>query len=364
MKYVDLKYIRLASVYLQGFKDVGRDTFIFRCPLCGDSKKSVNKKRGYLYVTNDGAFFKCYNTCGSLGLHTFLKKLSPDLASQYAFENFGPQREKPELETDASKFKTTVEFTALKVKKPRRSGPLDVMLSTKDLGLGHRVREYVEGRKIPADVELYYARNLNDVCRSIEAYKERTFHEDYQALVFPFRDVDGTLNYLQARILFSESKRRYMTFQLNEDAPKFWGLDRVDFTKPVYLFEGPIDAMMVDNGIASAEGQLSASIKYLESVCQAGFVLVYDADFKTNPQIWNDLQKSQRHGCPIVIHDSDFGKFKDLNEAAQAGWSRERIQGYLKNHTFVGLNAQLKLAKIKSPVDPLKKAYGQQNKRS
>lgn len=355
MKFIDIKYIRLASVYLQGFKDVGEGTYVFRCPICGDSKKSTSKKRGYLYSTNDGAFFKCYNGCAPRSLFRFLEFLSADLARQYMTESFGSKATASDS-FDGSVFKTNRTLAlpsddAPKPKRPKRKTVLDSMLKVQDLEMGHRVREYVEGRKIPSDIELYYTPNLNDVMSTVEAYKDRLFTTDYQALVFPFRGLDGTLNYLQARILFSNDKRRYATLELEEDAPKFWGLDRVDFTKTVYLFEGPIDAMMVDNGVAWAGGNLRAGAKYLEGLCQAGLVLVYDRDFVENEQIFIDLLKSvRRDGQSIVIYDKTFSEFKDVNDAAVKGnWSREKIQEYLEQNTFTGLKAELKLATIKTP---------------
>lgn len=356
MKFIDIKYIRLASVYLQGFKDVGRETYIFRCPICGDSKKSTSKKRGYLYATNDGAFFKCYNGCDSMSLHNFLKRLSVELAQQYMAETFGASAKKPDEDTfDPDAFKTgrkmSVTEEPVKVKRPKRKTTLDTMIPIKDLPHDHDVSEYVRSRFIPEGVELYYAPNLNETMATIEAYKDRPFSTDYKALVFPFRGIDGTLNYLSARLLFNSDNRRFAMMELEEEGPKFWGLEKVDFEQPVYLFEGPIDAMMVDNGVAFGGGQLRLGAKYLDAFCQAGLTLVYDADYKSNDQIFTDMLKSiRRDGRTVVLHDKDFGSFKDVNDARKAGWSREQIQQYLIDKSYKGLKAELKLATIKTPV--------------
>ena len=355
MKFIDIKYIRLASVYLQGFKDVGRDTYIFRCPICGDSKKSTSKKRGYLYATNDGAFFKCYNGCDTMSLYNFLARLNIDLARQYMTETFGAQGKPKEEEFDGSVFKTNRKVTQsepeVKVKRPKRKTTLDTMHDLWSLPYDHPAKVYAQGRFLPEDVELYFAPHLNETLSTIEAYKERLFTTDYKALVFPMRGMDGTLNYLQARLLFNTDGRRFCTMELEEGSPKFWGLDRVDFTKPVYLFEGPIDAMMVDNGVAFAGGNLRHGAKYLEAFCQGGLILVYDKDFVSNDQIFLDLYKSvRRDGRSIVIYDKEFAPFKDVNDARKAGWSREKIQQYLERNTYTGLKAELKLATIKTPV--------------
>lgn len=349
MKYIDIKYIRLASVYLQGFKDVGRDTYVFRCPICGDSKKSKSKKRGYLYATNDGAFFKCYNGCGTRSLYNFLKHLSFDLAQQYMTESFGSSHEH---EPDPSIFKTD-HAPDMKVRHRRikHKTTFDTLMKMTDLPESHPARIYVKQRLIPDDIELYFTPHLNETMKTIEAYEDRLFTTDYQALVFPFRGVDKTLNYLQARILFSQDKRRYCTLEIEENAPKFWGLDRVDFNKPVYLFEGPIDAMMVDNGLAFAGGNLYYGAKYVEGLCKNDLVLVYDKDFASNTEIFTDMLKSIKYdGRSVIIYGKDFGNFKDMNDARKGGWSRDKISDYLVKHTFSGLRAELQLSQLKTPT--------------
>ena len=52
--YIDLKFINEISGRLGQFKKKGDYLFNFRCPHCGDSKKSKTKARAYLYqVKND-----------------------------------------------------------------------------------------------------------------------------------------------------------------------------------------------------------------------------------------------------------------------------------------------------------------------
>jgi len=52
--YIDLNYISKIQPRLQQFKKKRDYLFNFRCPVCGDSKKSKTKARAYLYrVKND-----------------------------------------------------------------------------------------------------------------------------------------------------------------------------------------------------------------------------------------------------------------------------------------------------------------------
>ena len=61
--YIDLKFISNLKSRLPQFKQKNDYLFNFRCPHCGDSKKSKLKARAYLYRVKNDMFFKCHN-CG------------------------------------------------------------------------------------------------------------------------------------------------------------------------------------------------------------------------------------------------------------------------------------------------------------
>ena len=56
--YIDLKFINEISGRLGQFKKKGDYLFNFRCPHCGDSKKSKTKARAYLYQVKNDLFYK------------------------------------------------------------------------------------------------------------------------------------------------------------------------------------------------------------------------------------------------------------------------------------------------------------------
>ena len=47
--YIDIKFINLLSTRLPKFKRKSEYLFNFRCPHCGDSKRSTTKARGFVY---------------------------------------------------------------------------------------------------------------------------------------------------------------------------------------------------------------------------------------------------------------------------------------------------------------------------
>ncbi|QIQ61764.1 DNA primase subunit [Salmonella phage rabagast] len=93
MKFLDEQYINFLAPRLDKFswERVGA-VAKFRCPLCGDSKKSANKRRGhFFYDRDDDVFrFKCHN-CNEMSGWAFefwLKKFDERLYNEYNLEKF------------------------------------------------------------------------------------------------------------------------------------------------------------------------------------------------------------------------------------------------------------------------------------
>lgn len=355
MNYLDLKYTRLVSGYLPRWKEVGRSLSRFRCPFCGDSKKSETAARGYFFEVEDKALFKCHNCGASMGLLRFLSEIAPGLAADYRLEKFESDRRvrsggfnKVEDET---KFATSAQQRLRRTKTV-----LDVCQRILQLPEDHKARVYLDGRMIPesAQAKLFYVENVQDLAKRIPGYGDRKIRA-MDAIVIPFFDEDGSLMYLQCR--FFEGDFRYMTFEVEEDGKKLWGLDRVDWTKPVYVCEGPFDAMFLDNCIAVAGASIMSEIKYIRERATNELVLIFDKDYRTNYEVYNMLKTAVDAGHKVVLYDSSFVA-KDLNAQIEQGWTREQLQKYLSLHTFSGLMAKLVLSKIRPPK---KRKYGPQN---
>ena len=63
MYYIDQKYLLLVSSQLKLFKKKNDGLYNFRCPYCGDSKKSQTKARGFMFRKENSMIYKCHN-CG------------------------------------------------------------------------------------------------------------------------------------------------------------------------------------------------------------------------------------------------------------------------------------------------------------
>ena len=135
--YTDLKYISKISSRLEQFKQKN-NLFNFRCPHCGDSKKSKTKARAYLYVKKNDFFFKCHNCGMGQNLLNFLKFVDPKVYEEYLLDRYKDSR--PATPRPVFDFKP-VKFLNTTI--------LDDITKVCDLNDTHTAKQYCVERKIP-----------------------------------------------------------------------------------------------------------------------------------------------------------------------------------------------------------------------
>lgn len=344
MDYIDRKHLLIASVYLEGWKDLGNDKFNCRCPLCGDSEKNMRKRRGYFFVHNNTTFYKCHNCGASMNLLGFLNNFSPDLASQYRFDRFASKYQRREVIED-TKIERFITNTAERLKRSHDLlADCDRLLS---LDEDHPARVYLDGRKIPRKQQknLFYVKDASTFVPKIDGYAD-VYVQNTGAILIPFYNEVGALTYCQLRFL--SGKIRYLTLEVS-DGKKIWGLSDIDWEKPVYVVEGPFDAMFVDNCLAVAGVSILSECKYLREKCKAGYILVFDKDYQTNREVYDQMVKAIETNEKVVMFDRHFSG-KDINDAVlNSEWTSEELMEYLKDRTKTGLAAKLMLTNFKKP---------------
>lgn len=326
MSFIDSKYIGLISPRLQKFKRVKNNLYNFRCPYCGDSQRNKNKARGYIYQLKNDHNFKCHNCGVSRTFTNFLKDIDSVLYDRYVMERY-----KSGLTGKGSQTKTP-EF---KFEKPVFAKKTFDLPSIEELNKEHLARKYLEGRKIPEKYfhDLYFCQNFKEWTNA-QKYTFENLDNDEPRIIIPLTN-KGEIFGFQGRSLNKNSKVKYITIILNDSHPKIYGLDKADYTKTVFVVEGPIDSMFLDNSIA----MVGADIDYnFFNGSQANFVMVYDNE-KRNKQIIQRMEKVIDMKFPIVIWPNDL-KEKDINDMILAGIDVNKI---VKENIFMGLEAKTKL---------------------
>ena len=315
MNLVDSKYIGLISSRLQKFKKVKTDLYNFRCPICGDSKKTQSKSRGYLYAVKADINFRCHNCGASMTFSSFLKKIDPVAHKQYVFERFkqgstgrGTVVEEPEFKFEPPKFKP-------KINLPKASEI-------------PRASDYLKKRKINP-INFYYT----DKFKAWKNLQKKTFDnidKDHARIIIPLFYEDTLIGF-QGRSLDPWIQPKYLTVMFNDEAPKIYGLDNIRGDAPVFVTEGPFDSTFLLNSIAmcGADGDVR---KWGVSTP----VWVYDNEPRSK-EITTRISNTIDRGDSVVIWPNNV-KEKDINDMVLAGHD---VQSIVESNTYDGLKAKL-----------------------
>ena len=317
MDIIDSKYIGLVSSRLQKFKRVKPNLFNFRCPICGDSQKHKNKARGYFYQVETNTNFKCHNCGASSSFNNFLKQIDSTLHKQYTMEKF--------KEGFAGGRNFVVDEPKLEFKKPVFRKKLDLPKAT-EVPIA---KEYLEKRKLDPS-KFYFAYKFKEWTNTQKQTFD-TIGRDESRIIIPMYDEDKILIGFQGRSLGPNSVK-YITVMINEDAPKIYGLDKVDNEKPIYIIEGPFDATLVQNGVAMCGSDLD-----IRSFGWSDCIYVYDNEPR-NREIVNRIDKTINGGYKVVIWPTSIVE-KDINDMVLGG---HKIMSVLESNTYSGLQAKVK----------------------
>ena len=235
--FIDVKYINLLSPKLPKFKRKSDYLFNFRCPHCGDSKKSSTKARGFVYRKKNDMFFKCHNCGMGQSLGNLIKFLDPTMYKEYALERFkdGKTDTKPEFDFKPSKLLKTKTFY---------DKTLDQLTRFDQLVTTHPAKAFVYKRLIPKEHwdKLYFCPKFYEWTNEIVPNKFPNLQGDHPRVVIPFFDREGKFFAFQGRA-FGKEQPKYITIKFDESKQKIYGLDRLDLNKPVMITEGPIDSL-------------------------------------------------------------------------------------------------------------------------
>ena len=324
--YIDLKFINDLSGRLSQFKKKTDYLFNFRCPHCGDSQKSKTKARAYLYRVKNDMFFKCHNCGQGQNLANFIKFIDPKLYEQYLLERYkksAPATPKPKFDFKPTKFTNQT--------------PIDDLKSIKDLPEDHPARLYCVNRKIP---EKYFDKLfLSDKFMTlVNEVKPNTYKitKDHPRLIIPFYDTTGKLFAFQGRA-FGKEQPKYLTIKLDENKQKVYGLDKINFQKPIYITEGPIDSLFIDNCLAAGGADLFLKNK----IPNENITYIFDNEPR-NKEIVKRMYKVIEQDFNVVIWPEDL-QLKDVNDMIMSGLTKLELQDIISNNTYSKLSALTKL---------------------
>lgn len=262
-----------------------------------------------------------------------LKQIDNNLYNEYSQELF-LNKEKPESKQP--------DITKIVWPKYRLESPLRLLKKISQLRPDHPVKRYVDNRKIPPNTHhrLFYAPKFKHWINSVIPEKFKGDADDEPRLIIPFIDREGNCFGVQGRS-FKPNGLRYITIMFDENKPKIFGLDTVDWNKDVFVLEGPIDSLFIPNAIAMAGADLS--LKELSIKDQKGkLIYVFDNEPR-NEQIVKRMEKVIDSGYNIVIWPEQIQQ-KDINDMIIDRINPIQI---INENIFFGLGAKARLSQWK-----------------
>ena len=246
----------------------------FRCPVCGDSKKSESKRRGWILTGRSYLVYYCFNCGFTTSLKNFVYKYHRDLFYKFY--------------TNLPKSKKIEEKKAIIIEKDERrffelSDKFESVYKHKE----HL--EYCISRKIP-----------KEIISKLRVCNEKHFILD-KMLIFPFYYKNTKFVYgFQGRHI--DKKKFYIYLPKNNS--KIYNLFNFNREKPVFILESIIDSFFVENSIAMLGSEIDKN--FLKTIYP---ILVFDNDETGKIK----TKKYLELGYKCVIWPKNI-KEKDINE--------------------------------------------------
>ncbi len=334
--YLEQKYLLLASSQLGQFKKKSNNLFNFRCPYCGDSQKNKTKARGYVFGKENSLIYKCHNCGVGTSVPKLIKYIDEQLYNEFMTESY--RAEIPKDQARGIRIKEDELSPLVKDMLKTSTSKLRSLKKISQLPHDHPAKKFVNARKIPSDKHylIYFAPKFYKFVNTIVDNKFPSLTNDHPRLVIPFYNEKNELIAIQGRA-FGNENPKYITIKTEESQEKIYGLERIDWKHQVYVVEGPIDSLFVDNCLATAQSDLRI---YKDNV-----VLIPDNEPR-NVEVVKQIEKYINENFDVVIWPTNI-KEKDINEMILSGKTERQIKDIIAQNTFKGLLAKTKLIEWK-----------------
>jgi hypothetical protein len=258
-------------------------------------------------------------------LANFIKFTDPRLHNEYILERYKgstPATQEPKFDFKPPVFKEV--------------NLIDNLPTIAELPTGHPARKYVVKRKIPEkffDI-LHLSMEFMSLVNKIKPNTFNNFKGEHPRLIIPFYDTTGNLFAFQGRA-FGNEQPKYLTIKLDETKQKIYGLERVNFEKHIYITEGPIDSLFIDNCLAAAGADLTLKTN------PDNVTYIFDNEPR-NKEIVKRMYKVIDNNYNLFIWPDDT-KCKDINDLIISGKTIPEVQTIISSNTHNKLSALSKL---------------------
>lgn len=335
MLYIDAKYTNILGARLRNFKQKNEYLWNYSCPVCGDSSKNKLKARGYIYRAKQDLFCKCHNCGYSTNIGNLIKYVDSNLYDQYVLERY---------KSGATRYNAHKDITPLVPESAPAPDLLedDILSPLKRLDKlkeDHPAVQYVIDRKIPKKMWklLYFAPKFKAFTNTVSPKFVEPIEGEHPRMIIPYFTPAGKCFAYQGRA-YGDEDPKYYTIKVDETEEKIYGLDRVDYSKRIYVVEGPIDSMFLPNAIAVSGSSFDTpTVRKLLS----NATIVMDNEPR-NKEIVKQLEKYIEAGFSVCMYP-DSVQQKDINDMILHGeMSPSEIIELINTNTYTGMEAKLR----------------------
>ena len=333
-EYIVQKFYQFA-----GYPKYKKHTNIYEggCCICREGKSWGRKRRLY-YIVKDNVI--CCHNCGWFGSPmkwicevsnlTYQEVINEIKNSDYGYLDID-KRDKIEL-------------------KPTDDLPKDSI----NVFDSSQLRYFKDNQTLKRSLDVIASRRLDTAInrpKTLWLSLNDFIHKD--RLIIPFYDNKKIIHYQSRTILDRDrSKPKYLS-KVNSDKSLF-NFDQIDSTEStVFIFEGPIDAFFVKNGVATA-GIQENSNKTFSTLQQQQInklwlmekIWVLDSQWQDRASLLK-TKSLVRDGHTVFIWPKDIGTtYKDFNDMATRYNIDEISHKFIKNNSYKGLTAETLLTQI------------------
>jgi hypothetical protein len=270
------------------------------CPICKEGKSLGRKKRLWYYPTSNT--FHCFNCNQTWSALNWIKKITG-----MSYEDI--QVDLSNNDTSIDVFKRENGSYSFK-KRELPDLPYD------SINLFDEIQKQFYSKNKHFQIALNYVnerRMLTAINKSPNLFISLTDNTHSNRLCIPFYDRNKRVAFYQTRAL-DKSEPRYLG-KTGYDKTVF-GIERIDSDIPyIFIFEGPIDAMFVKNGVAVAGINLTKT----QAIQLAEFPLhkrIWVLDNPKHDQTAKEKIEELREKRESVFNWNIGGSYKDFNDWA------------------------------------------------
>lgn len=333
MLHIDTKFASMLGTRLRNFAKKNDYLWNYSCPVCGDSKTNPRKARGFIYKFKQDLLVKCHKCGYSTNIGNLIKFVDSNLYDEYVVERYksGATRYNDHKEIQTVLTETKTPTVMLEDDTLEGLTRIDLLPDT------HPAKLYVINRKIPQDKWnlLYFCRKFKEYTNEI-VYKFHNIEDEHPRLVIPYFNSFGKVFAYQGRA-FGKEEPKYYTIKIDEEEEKIYGLERIDFSRRIYIVEGPLDSLFIPNAIAVSGSSFDTpTIRSLLT----NATIVMDNEPRSK-DITNQLAKYIKKGYNVCMYPDTVAE-KDINEMILAGKSSAQILELINTNTFKGIEAEFR----------------------